>query len=136
MRHAVVLAMVAALGLGLAGCGADTPESVTEEMIGLMGELNTELGEIKTTDDLKGAKGALDGIGERLTALAKKGNEMGIDDLPKEEAGALKKKYEAEVKKVSIEMGKNLGRIGGLVGTDKDAAKALEGLMTALKDMK
>ena len=64
MKRIEILLVLLVVVFTFSGCGGDTAESLTGEMVGLTKELNKELAALKTVDDLKKAESKLVSLGE------------------------------------------------------------------------
>ncbi len=130
MKKVAMLAVVALLGFALTGCGSsvDSQERVVDDMMGAIRDLNAEMSQIETAEDLKAAEDRLVRIGERMKAIEKRGEELGMDDLSPEEEEALDQRFQEEFEEEASELMRHMFRLAGLAATDPEAAKVLESL--------
>ena len=123
MKRIETLLVLLVVVFTFSGCGGDTPESLTGELLGLTKELNKELAALKTVEGLKKAESKLVSLGEGLQSVRSRMEKLG-DPSPDEQKRVMEK-YGLEMMEVMGGMMSNMQRIAQLAASDPAAAKIL-----------
>ena len=126
MKRIETLLVLLVVVFTFSGCGGDTAESLTGEMVGLTKELNKELAALKTVDDLKKAESRLVSLGERLQSVKSRMDKVG--EPGPEEAKRIMMKHGMELMGLMGGMMSNMQRIAQLAESDPAAAKILSNI--------
>ena len=126
MKRIEILLVLLVVVFTFSGCGGDTAESLTGEMVGLTKELNKELAALKTVDDLKKAESKLVSLGARLQSVKSRMDKVG--EPGPEEQKRIMQKYGMELMGLMGGMMSNMQRIAQLAASDPAAAKILSNI--------
>ena len=126
MKRIETLLVLLVVVFTFSGCGGDTAESLTGEMVGLTKELNKELAALKTVDDLKKAESRLVSLGERLQSVKSRMDKVG--EPGPEEQKRIMQKYGMELMGLMGGMMSNMVRVAQLAESDPAAAKILSNI--------
>ncbi len=126
MKRIEILLVLLVVVFTFSGCGGDTAESLTGEMVGLTKELNKELAALKTVDDLKKAESKLVSLGARLQSVKSRMDKVG--EPGPEEQKRIMQKYGMELMGLMGGMMSNMMRVAQLVENDPAAAKILSNI--------
>ena len=126
MKRIEILLVLLVVVFTFSGCGGDTAESLTGEMVGLTKELNKELAALKTVDDLKKAESKLVSLGARLQSVKSRMDKVG--EPGPEEQKRIMQKYGMELMGLMGGMMSNMQRIAQLAESDPAAAKILSNI--------
>lgn len=111
-RSALALALLT-VALFLTACGSSDPhEAAVEEVIDVMSELESTLGEVTDVESVGSLAPKFESIGERLTELTKQMAELEKPSEEKEKA--LEEKYKPQVDAIQTKMEEQMKRIKGL----------------------
>lgn len=111
-RSAQALALLT-VALFLTACGSSDPhEAAVEEVIDVMSELESTLGEVTDVESVGSLAPKFESIGERLTELTKQMAELEKPSEEKEKA--LEEKYKPQVDAIQTKMEEQMKRIKGL----------------------
>ena len=130
MKRIEILLVLLVVVFTFSGCGGDTAESLTGEMVGLTKELNKELAALKTVDDLKKAESKLVSLGERLQSVKSRMDKVG--EPGPEEQKRIMQKYGMELMGLMGGMMSNMMRVAQLAESDPAAAKILSNIRPGL----
>ena len=123
MKRIETLLVLLVVVFTFSGCGGDTPESLTGELLGLTKELNKELAALKTVEGLKKVESKLVSLGEGLQSVRSRMEKLG--DASPDEQKRIMEKYGLELMEVMGGMMSNMQRIAQLAASDPAAAKIL-----------
>ena len=123
MKRIETLLVLLVVVFTFSGCGGDTPESLTGELLGLTKELNKELAALKTVEGLKKVESKLVSLGEGLQSVRSRMEKLGDPSL--DEQKRIMEKYGLELMEVMGGMMSNMQRIAQLAASDPAAAKIL-----------
>ncbi len=126
MKRIEILLVLLVVVFTFSGCGGDTAESLTGEMVGLTKELNKELAALKTVDDLKKAESKLVSLGARLQSVKSRMDKVG--EPGPEEQKRIMQKYGMELMGLMGGMMSNMMRVAQLAESDPAAAKILSNI--------
>ncbi len=126
MKRIEILLVLLVVVFTFSGCGGDTAESLTGEMVGLTKELNKELAALKTVDDLKKAESKLVSLGARLQSVKSRMDKVG--EPGPEEQKRIMQKYGMELMGLMGGMMSNMVRVAQLAESDPAAAKILSNI--------
>ena len=123
MKRIETLLVLLVVVFTFSGCGGDTPESLTGELLGLTKELNKELAALKTVEGLKKVESKLVSLGEGLQSVRSRMEKLGDPSLDGQKR--IMEKYGLELMEVMGGMMSNMQRIAQLAASDPAAAKIL-----------
>ncbi len=119
VRKFTAAAMMVTIAL-LAGCGGDTHESVTAEMIAQMKQMTTVLEGVKDEASAKAAVPQLDAIATRMEEIEKRGKKL--PELDAKQKEQMTKTFEKDLTEIETKLKPAVER----VMTDPKIAKELE----------
>ena len=123
MKRIETLLVLVVVMFTFSGCGGDTPESLTGELLSLTKELNKELAALKTVEDLKKAESKLVSLGESLQSVRSRMEKVG--DPSPDEQKRIMQKFGLEMMEIMGGMMSQMQRIRQLAASDPAAAKIL-----------
>jgi hypothetical protein len=116
----------AGLALLVVACskGANTPDGIMQDMLGMMNDMTATLATIKDEASAKAAVPKLEELAKKGEELKKRADELKTK-VSKDEEEALKKKYEPQIKEATEKLMKETFRVATVPGA-AEAMKAMQ----------
>lgn len=113
MKHLHSVLALMTIALFLTACGSSDPhEAAVEDMIDIMGDIESALSQVEDVESAKGLSSDFEKIGKKLNEAIKSMADLGA--LTDEQEEALKKKIEPQLEAIKEKMQEQMKRIGKL----------------------